>query len=642
MVTPKRLIIITDQKLIQKYQFYIRENTIIIGWNPTVCEKLSSRNILFKKPTDFYQYNYHDGVAWIKNLSQIDFLNGSNLNTIFAYKNTSLWWWMESWLYTTGYNFGYSVEEIIKTFNPIYNIVLIEKPDEIIIITQGSLIDKIIILVANQLNIRLVKSIDYFNTIPLDLSQKLRLIYIKEYFNCRFLIRKLLWNTLLFYNKKEKLSISQKPLLFIYFTNERNKLYVEPILQQFKDNKYLLSAIDVNGTNPDIFNIKRLNEKIRDKAVQHLLLENFISKADLINIKKDYNNLKKKWDSFQRDPLFLKQFILNGINLYPLFYPQFSAYFDVRLMNHLVEFTAAENAIKIISPKAVISQVETSSIDKCFFVACKKNNIPTFAIQHGNISEDIRLIHQKHEISIRKISPHYCPIPDVTAVYGKLDQEFLIKEGNYPPKSIIITGNPRYDCLINVNKEFNKNDICSELNLDPNKKIFLFAAEPFSNLADKVILFETICKAFIAFKELQLIVKIHPLETMDFYTKIITKYNLNAKVTNTDVFKLLFVSDALLVKSSAVGLEAAILNKPIIMINLTNESGYADYAKEKIAFGVYTPKNLSLAISQIINNKNLLKRLAKNRKKYIFNHCYRVDGKSSARIALIIRRTIGG
>ena len=89
---------------------------------------------------------------------------------------------------------------------------------------------------------------------------------------------------------------------------------------------------------------------------------------------------------------------------------------------------------------------------------------------------------------------------------------------------------------------------------------------------------------------------------------------------------------------STSGLEAVVLNKPVITINLTGRPDPVDYAEKGVAIGVYKGKNLYYAINNALYNEDVRKSLLRERKKY--KRDYFLDGKASERISNVIESMV--
>ena len=623
-----KLIIIKETAHIDKYN--IDDNTIVIGWDQEVCDELEKRKVDYK-PAD-KNYNNDIAVKWIKDLARKK-IDNKNLISLFEFKGTSLWWWMEYWLYSS-YAYYDSFNEIIKTVYIISNIIRQEKPSSIIYVKEGLLIDKVIELISENLGIKTKKINSYFKLAQFKIVKKFKTALIKNFFDIRFFLRKNLLGYILSLQNKE---FNNKNVLFVYMCSNRIHNYVNPILDKLKKTNYGIYALDITGYK-EFLNLKMFRKKIKDKELNHVLLENYISRKNFREIKKEHNKFLDLWNSLEENEDFRRIFSFNGLNIWKLIKPQFSCYFYLRLKHHLINMIAVDNVIRTLNPSIAVTPSETTEFDKGLFLACQKRKIPSIGIQHGLLN-DLRCIHKKNEVSFREINPSYCPIPSLTAVYSSVDKEFLIKNGNYPKNSVVVTGNQRYDPLVDIKRTFDKKQICSELRLDSDKKIIVLGTEVFTPKYAE-ILFKIVCDAVKKLDKVQFVVKVHPEESPKYYENLIKINNTKAIVIKYDIFKILHICDLLLIERSTIGLEAAIFEKPIIAVNLTGNSDQVDYVEKGIALGVYNEKDLLPSIKSALFDKKTKNKLAKNRKKYVYDHCYKIDGKSSERIAELVKKEI--
>jgi CDP-glycerol glycerophosphotransferase (TagB/SpsB family) len=91
---------------------------------------------------------------------------------------------------------------------------------------------------------------------------------------------------------------------------------------------------------------------------------------------------------------------------------------------------------------------------------------------------------------------------------------------------------------------------------------------------------------------------------------------------------------------STVALEAMLLNKPVITINLTGTPDYMPYAESGAALGVYREEDLVPAIRKALRDPQVIEEMAQSREKFISEYAYKPDGQAAKRIAELITRLI--
>jgi hypothetical protein len=628
----KRIAIIAESKDISKFIKKIDAQTIVIGWNEDVCQELKKRKINYKSLKEVYHYDHNLGIRWIKELGKKTSRKNNNLISTFEFKETSLWWWMEYWLYES-YAYYDSFKQVTKVFHIIYNLLIKEKPEEVIYITDGKLIDKTIKIIADKLNIKTREIRSNFELVQFKTIKIIKINLIKIFFNIRFIIRKRLWKILNIDSNVKRPNQNKIPLLIINWSSFRDEDCIKPIIEEIDKNKYDVYALDIASNT--FLEWSLFTKKRKENVLKHLLLENYIKKSELAQVK----NFKFQWDILRKDNYFKELFEINDINIWSLVEPQLSAYFNVRLKDHLIHLIAIDNIIKKIKPKYVITPAETSEFDKSLFLACQKASIPVIAVQHGVINNDLRCMHDVGEVSLDKIKPNYCPIPTITAVYGQSDKDFLIKKGHYPEDSIVITGNQRYDFLPKKTEEYNKAEVLKKFGLHPSKRVILFITCPFSSEIDIQILTEEIIREVSSLENVQLIIKVHPVENENNYIDMVKNTKNTIKVIKkADMFELLFVSDISITTYSNSAIESMIMNKPLIVMNLTGTDYPQDYSKEGAAIKITKNGLLKEKIKELLYDEKSKEELLRKAKQYLDKNLYKVDGKASERIVNIVNK----
>ena len=299
----------------------------------------------------------------------------------------------------------------------------------------------------------------------------------------------------------------------------------------------------------------------------------------------------------------------------------------------------AKELVEEEQPDLILLINEYGVFERALVVAGKLKGIPTLAIQHGFIGPlHIGYIYSKDSISADgSVETPYCPIPDKTAVYGQYYYDLLTKVSAYPPSSVVITGQPRYDKLAVANRVFSRERFCGKLGLDPKRKIVLVATQPW-HMREEFI--RSVLTALKHFPETQIVIKPHPVEKEDFYGKIVEKENIKVTIlpSKSDTFEALYACDLLVAAFSTVITEAFVLGKLAVTLNLTAEDP-APYYRE-VTLRVDKKEDLILAIAKALHDESTRERLRKVGKNFAFNHTYRQDGKATERVVNLVEQMI--
>ena len=307
----------------------------------------------------------------------------------------------------------------------------------------------------------------------------------------------------------------------------------------------------------------------------------------------------------------LKNAFENEKNDIYLFKKEFYDLFSKRLPYLLFKLRLSRNLISEVSPNIILVGDDRSTITRASILPAKEKKIPVVEIQHGLFSLP--------EIFVNLMPK---PISDKICVWGNSSREYLLELG-FEDDKIEITGSPEFD----EHKKF------AEGFKDKKSKIILFATQaPYKDINLEVI--EEMGKNK-KLDEFMVYVKPHPDEDPVTYKFLEDKFPDKVFIRQKDenLSYLLAISDVILTVSSTVGLESAILDKPLICINFLNEKSM--YVDDGIALEVQNIEEVADSISKVFEPE-ILAQLSENRIKFVKEYVYGLDGKSAERIIDVI------
>jgi len=291
---------------------------------------------------------------------------------------------------------------------------------------------------------------------------------------------------------------------------------------------------------------------------------------------------------------------------------------------------AIRSLLKLFKFKSIISTNEHDAKAKSIMEVAESLGIKTYGIQHG-------VIHFRHL--------HYCfstkdakhqPFPAITFLWGEYWRKGLLSFSNYAPSNLCVVGQLRTDIIPRLNK-LGKEELLSQLLDDrytvlyPSQPLYVGEEEMRKHLAIDFL------KLSKEFPKLQFLVKPHPAEIdcEEFFKKIANEMGAtNYKFINDDLYKLLAFSDLVLIYNSTVGTEAIYFQKPLVVMNYSNND-FSGYLKEEIAFEV---KNYTELYNKIdLLHKNKLKIDIKAQENFIEERAFKIDGNVAKRIVNYIR-----
>jgi hypothetical protein len=320
-------------------------------------------------------------------------------------------------------------------------------------------------------------------------------------------------------------------------------------------------------------------------------------------------------------------------------------YFLVLFPHSIKTIYLARTLIQREKPNLVLLLNEYYWWERALLFAAKFENVPTLALQHGVFPLGHKGYYfHKNEVS-KDLAYHspLCPIPDKLAVFGTHYRDMLVEKGNYPNTCIVVTGQPRFDFILNLSEVMDKNIICQRYNIPKDKIIILWTTQSLVLTEEEIIktshcIFSTIKKINNIF----LIIKQHPEETSyhrQLIKNIAKEFEMNNYILLRDVYyyELAYISDILITKFSTTAVEAVLMKKGLIILNLGDPVDN-DCVNSGVAMSAYDEKSLLNAINLILIYPNIL--LA-NREHYLKTYCYNEDGLSTKRVSKLIKEMVG-
>jgi UDP-N-acetylglucosamine 2-epimerase len=156
-------------------------------------------------------------------------------------------------------------------------------------------------------------------------------------------------------------------------------------------------------------------------------------------------------------------------------------------------------------------------------------------------------------------------------------------------------------------------------------------------------IFKSVVNAVQDLKDCQLVVKLHPIETDEFYRRIITQegFNYIPLIQEKILHKLIIASDLVIGSISGAQIEALLLGKNVINLVYERLSDPLLMDKYNAALTVFNPDQLKSVITKSLYDQETQKILQDGRKQYLEYCLYKFDGNSSLRVYDLINEILG-
>jgi hypothetical protein len=352
-----------------------------------------------------------------------------------------------------------------------------------------------------------------------------------------------------------------------------------------------------------------------------------------------FTELVEIWRDLKNNQKFGNNMIYSNISLIEILSERFSRFFSDESLMLINYIEGTEKFIRTLQPHVAVIMEDISPLCRVIIRVFKISGVPTLVIQHGAVAGDMKGF-------------HVMPVEaDKQAVWGSISKEWATERGRSPGTQVI-TGNPRYDLIITLNNKSEKEKLVvyDKLGLSRRKGIVVIATSWYQAIASCYTPEEDeefISKALEAMKEFpdkQVVVKLHPAyHRMDNEITSAIRDELQIDdvfITSHFLWELLSICDLLITQSSTVGLEAMLLDKPVITFSSIEALDLNPYVATGSVIEVHKEEDLVPAIKDALYNKDVQRRLADARKRFVYECAYLQDGKASQRVANLIEQMI--
>ena len=275
----------------------------------------------------------------------------------------------------------------------------------------------------------------------------------------------------------------------------------------------------------------------------------------------------------------------------------------------------------------LVTASDTGFWGRCATLEAIRRGIPSLTLQHG--------------MMVGKTA--YAPVISTRfGAWGEASARWLTARG-VPREQIVVTGAPRLDPIINRPRA-PREDVAKTLGLAPSARWVILATNPIPFSRNAALL--STARAGVRAWEGSaiLILKLHPSEDPAPYLAI-TENDPSVRVVPhgvVDLYDLLAAADVVLTFHSSVGLEAMLLDRPVVSLEAFGEENPIPYAREGAAPAVRNAAELTQALQEDVapGERSGDRRAA--RRRFVRDNLLADDGKSAERVRDLIRALATG
>jgi glycosyltransferase involved in cell wall biosynthesis len=345
------------------------------------------------------------------------------------------------------------------------------------------------------------------------------------------------------------------------------------------------------------------------------------------------------WNKVKKTREFKELFNDELVNAYSEFESVFERFFGFNLLAAILQILMIEQAVKKEGAHVIFTHCDLCVFGRSAIIAGMRSNVPVASvISSPHVSGSREYMYTKDEIA---------DFPTVVRLVGGVhDYDLLTKASCFPPSSVVITGQPRYDKLYLTN-DYSKEAFIKRNNLDENSKLILYTAQPVGLEMPKIgrdLTMQALVGVAKKLSGVSIIVKPHPREKNEKYFSKFRASDVPLCVLSrsSDTYEAINACDVLVTMSSTTALEAMIMDKPVILMDPTNDQLSLPYIDYGAAMGARTQRDLAEAIEKILKDSTVREALRAGRRRLVFELAYIQDGRAVERIVDVIFQLING
>ena len=420
---------------------------------------------------------------------------------------------------------------------------------------------------------------------------------------------------------------NKKIILFVEF----NPLQYSELFENLKNYEGIVSLL--NYRRPAVWNMDSLNF-LRKSNCKLIRMENFLNPSDKKLISDLVIDYLEKLERLWADDYLKNKFTVEGITIWPLVKEILFETFRKRIYEYLSLIFFTKKILAKTNVGCIVTLNLFGESEKAI-LNLNKNNKPSILLEHG-------FTNYLPEISRFDITSGLSIFKDKIAVWGNIQKQYLVDVLKTPEKKILVVGSPRHDKFFREIISTKKDSVRTVLIIPgafapSNAQFSTFSYLKLENLLKRTL------KIFENFKNVKLIVKLHPAQYIEneYMKKLINQLNPNVMIYHTEpIQKILEDCDTVLnihteVLPSTAVLDALVMGKPVMNISLVDENYNFQFIKDNAVMQVTYKSDLEKNLKTILYDENFRKELIENAQKHLQSYLSN-QGKASKHFAEIL------
>lgn len=344
--------------------------------------------------------------------------------------------------------------------------------------------------------------------------------------------------------------------------------------------------------------------------------------------------IREGWERLRGLPALLEAFSHRGVAFADLAEHDLAATMLLQLPWAVRCFEEMSAVLASVRPAVVCLYAESSGWGRAAVAACRAASVPTVAIQHG-------IVYPKYYSQRHAADEADVPVPDATALFGASARRLLVHLGHPRPDSLALTGSPRFDELLERARTCDREALRRRFGAADGQPL-LAVASRFRAIRDTHSAIGSALPALVASVRAigaRCVVKPHPAESPDEYRGAIGADDpaISVLPSTADLLDLLIAADALATVESLSAVEALVVGRPVVILNMPTHLGALVDAG--VALGVEAGADPEDALRLALTDAETRNALQHARALYLDELALGVDGQATRRIVELLRAT---
>lgn len=273
------------------------------------------------------------------------------------------------------------------------------------------------------------------------------------------------------------------------------------------------------------------------------------------------------WRALHGSPALRESCAHSGVNFSELVTGDLAAVVLLQLPWAVRCYEETRELLRAARPDVLCLYAESSGWGRAALAACRAEGVPSVALQHG-------ILYPTYFSYVHDEDEQECPRPDHTAVFGQAAWTFLVERGRYSPGALVVTGSPKFDALVSQREAWDRESLRARLGVAADERLVVLASRfrPIRSTHQAAgSAFAGLVAAVEGLAGVRLLVKPHPAEPAAPYEAVLRGCGaVRTRVLSpgADLLELLHACDALVTVESLSAVEALVLDRPVLVLNM--------------------------------------------------------------------------